>query len=136
MKPPETFGHLFQRGTQLSPSDIEKIENCTVLPKEFWVHFCPQKNVYANRKPVQREIQAGFSAFEHGSKERLLFEIHAVSLAFGHKKAPLNCIKIEVQVWWRRCVTIFFCVFSRFRKCDTTQMRGVSLSRSLKNCCR
>ena len=37
-------------------------------------------------------------------QSRLLFEIHAVSLAFGHKKAPLNCIKIEVQLWWRRCL--------------------------------
>lgn len=55
-KPPEAFGHLFQRVTQLPPSGIEKIENCAVLPKEFWVHFCPQKNVYANRKPVQWKI--------------------------------------------------------------------------------
>ncbi|MEI3026073.1 MAG: hypothetical protein V8T34_09255 [Ruminococcus callidus] len=46
MKPPEAFGHLFQRVTQLPPSGIEKIENCAVLPKEFWVHFCQQKKTF------------------------------------------------------------------------------------------
>ena len=64
--------------------------------------FLPTKKRLRKQKTDSEGNLSRFFCFWTRPKERLLFEIHAVSLAFGHKKAPLNCIKIEVQVWWRR----------------------------------
>ena len=54
--------------------------------KKFWVHFCPQKNVYANRKPIQREIWAGFSAFEHVPKNDYFLKSTLFRWLLGIKK--------------------------------------------------
>ena len=68
--------------------------------------FLPTKKRLRKQKTGSEENLSRFFCFWTRLKERLLFEIYAVSLAFGHKKAPLNCIKIEVQICLRILILI------------------------------